>query len=338
MNNSTVRILSIVLILCIICTALVACNNVTNSLTLYVNDGIAALSVATLLDNNIVDSIAVDVSIVSTNAVNIAVTNSSVDMAILPIDTGASIYNDNGNYQLVSICNFGSMYVLSANGIITMDKLVGNVVYCTKQDAMTQYIVETILDNRDISYVQSSQQVSGSVALKYMSSQEDIVNALSLGIIDYAIIEEPYVSIAVEQCSNNNITLDIAIDIGQEWGLYSSSNSYGYVQYGLFVSKDIIENNEQFVNNLCLALSYNSTYVQDNVYSAQALLISYGSTILDNITFDSQFISRCNLTQMYASKYIGDIYSLLDMLYECDSSIIGGAVPDSGFVYLYNAD
>ncbi len=328
------KFIILLLILSFSLMCLVGCIEKDEDMTIafYVPDGAPALSVATLLADGTIEGGAVDVSIVTASEISSKVSTEQADMAILPVNTAASLYTSGEDYQLVAVNTFGLLYIVSASGAIALDDLVGEVLYCIGSSGVPQYVLEYLLVSNNIEYVESETAVAGKVALRYFTSGADIIPQLATGIVQYAMLGEPAATKAVTLGESNGVALELAIDLQEQWQDTTGSGSYGYPQAGLFVKSSLLEENSQLVASVCLRLLSNDDYLTDNVDSVAQLLEDNGSVDLAGTAFTAELLDRCNVGFAYASDVIGDISSFLQVLYDFNSNSVGGQLPDSDFI------
>lgn len=329
------KIICVFVMICMLTSlVLVACSDNSSSedatISMYVPDGAPALSVATLLADGVVDSGSVDVTIVNSSEISAKVISETADMAILPTNMASILYNSGEPYQLVSVNTFGLMYIVSSCGEVTLDELVGEVLYCIGLGSVPQYVLEKVLSSNDIEYEHSATAIEGKVALYYFSSGADVIPQLALGTAKYAMLGEPAATKSITVGANMGNTLEIAIDLQQEWS--AVSGSYGYAQAGLFVKTELLENNADLVAEICARLEGNYQFLVDNVDSIEQLLTDNNSTDLAGTTFTVELLERCNVGFEYATDVTGDIYSFLQVMYDVSADSVGGQLPDDDFI------
>lgn len=328
------KIIYLLVTICLFASLLlVACGNSSDenmTISMYVPDGAPALSVATLMSDGVVDSGSVDVTIVNSSEISTKVISETADMAILPTNMASILYNSGEPYQLVSVNTFGLMYIVSSCGAVTLDELVGEVVYCIGLGSVPQYVLEKVLTSNGIEFEHSATAIDGKVALYYFSSGSDVIPQLASGTAKYAMLGEPAATKSITVGAGLGNSLEIAIDLQQEWS--AVSGSYGYAQAGLFVKTELLENNADLVAEICARLEGNYQFLVDNVDSIEQLLTDNNSTDLAGTTFTVELLERCNVGFEYATDVTGDIYSFLQVMYDVSADSVGGQLPDDDFI------
>lgn len=324
--------LTILLLIVFVLVCMVSCANATNTnnITMCVVDGISALSVTTLLADSSVDNYFVDVEFVSEDMIYDAISMYDADMIVLPMDTASQLYTSGQQYQLVAVTTFGAMYLVSTGNDMALSDLVGEVIYVAGCSNVSLCVLEHLLISNNIEYTISGTAVAGKVALCYGSSNV-VLRQLATGNIQYAILEEPLATQAVELAQSNGIDLRFSIDMQSQW--QSVMGSYGYADTALLVKSSLIANNYSLMMSICQRLDSNSQYLYSDTDNIVQLLQDNGSVYFDNVDLSTDLLYRCNVGFEYASYMIGDVYYLLQVIEDIDSSIIGGDIPDDDFVY-----
>ncbi len=219
------NIICLLVIICVLSSlVLVACDNSSDKdISIYVPDGAPALSVATLMSDGVLDNGSVDVTIVNSSEISAKVISETADMAILPTNMASILYNSGEPYQLVSVNTFGLMYIVSSCGSVTLDELVGEVVYCIGLGSVPQYVLEKVLTVNGIQFEHSATAIEGKVALYYFSSGSDVIPQLASGAAKYAMLGEPAATKSITVGANLGNTLEIAIDLQEEWDVVTGS-------------------------------------------------------------------------------------------------------------------
>ena len=164
-------------------------------------DGAPALAVYELMKN--VDHLAgyqVDYKIVS-GAANIGTTFASgeADIAVMPVNVAAKLYNNGTDLKLLSVNVFGVLYMVGKTPIATPNDLIGKVVVNIGQGGTPDITLKFILEENDVPYEISDTPVEGKVALKYVNDGSEVRALLSANKVDYGVLGEPAVSGAVKR-------------------------------------------------------------------------------------------------------------------------------------------
>ena len=148
--------------------------------------------------------------------------NGSVDIAALPTNVAATLYNKTGGeVVLLALYTRGVLYLVAntakASAPATLSDLVGKTVYVPAQNPA--FVTQALLNKAEIEGVTlDSTTYAEPAALR---------DAVASGLVDYAVLPEPMVTIAVSKATQANagVTLSVALDLTTEWKTAFGSDS-----------------------------------------------------------------------------------------------------------------
>lgn len=328
MKKIIVAIFAIVMAICAF--VLSACNSgAPNTFTLYVPDGATAMAVATLIDDNTIDGHKVNVVISNAQEVQAKVLSGEADMAILPTNNSANLYNKGIEYSLVTVNVSGLLYLVGEQPT-QLEELVGQVVYSIGKGSTPEYVFKKILQDNGIQYTEGDTATQNKVTIKYLSSAGEILPLIASDKAQYALLGEPAVTQALTKFNN----LQIIADLQQLWS-QSTGIEGGYPQAGVIVSNDIIKTNVQFVTALIERLQGNKQFLLDNLQTLSQLFQKGGSQSLATTQFTKELIERCNLDVYNASQAHNSLVEYFEVLLDFNAQSVGNKLPDDGYYYGY---
>lgn len=313
-------ILLIALLALSIAIPLTACTGTT--FTLVVPDGAPALAVASIVANNNIKSNNIEVTITNGVTVQSKVAANTCDMAIVPLDMGARLYNQGAQYQLVSINSFGLLYIVGSKAMANIDDMVGQVLFSIGKNNIPQRILTAILDANGVEYaeVQDNQPIDGKVAIRYFADASDIIPLLNNGTAQFALLGEPAVSRAISVVPQ----IEQIFDVQQLYQQATGSTETGYPQAGLIVSNEMIAQYPDVVDAVIDVLQGNDRYVADNISTVGQLMADNGSAIWSSTNVTTQLVARCNVGFVLANTMSDEIGAYL---------LRFGITMDNNFVY-----
>ena len=310
-----------------------SCTKDDKVVDVYVPDGAPALAIAKLMNDEWTkDGYKVKYHIVNSSTITTHVANGESDIAILPTNAAANLYNKGTDIKIISSNTWGLLYMVgnadNTAPITDLNRLKGEVVAIIGQNQVPDLVFKYILEANDIEYVASDTAVSGKVALKYVADGPTMIPLLKTKQLKYGILGEPAAT-----NSTNAASTAIVLDIQQAWKDASNSTDT-YPQASLVAKASFIKNNKGFINDMLEEIDESSTWILENVSSLKDILESHGSTAGATYTLTS--LQRCNIRLVAGSSMKDSVHDFLQSLYDVVPNSIGGKLPDDDFYYLAN--
>ncbi len=240
------------------------------------------------------------------------------DIATLPINTAAILYNRGVPLQVVSVIGWGVLYIVSNEPALKgWAGLKGKEVYVpakgTVPDLLLRYLATRngLMPDRDFT-------------LHYIASPVELAQLAATGKAGVAVLPEPWVT----QVTMGNGRYRIALDLQKEWRKLERQ-SLTYPQSCVVVSKRRLANPmflAQFRKDLAASIGWVNHQPQQAGVLAERLVQIPAAAVQIGI-------KRCNLKYVDAVKVKGEINRFLERLGEKTPEAIGGKVPDEGFYY-----
>ena len=247
--------------------------------------------------------------------ISAAILNDTANIAIAPLNLGATMYNKGMGVKLVTTNVQGSLYMVGKNmpeGATTAEKLAslkGKVVYNIGQGATP-----------DLTYAEGDTATAGVVTLNYVNTGSELIPLLKQGKAEYGIMGEPAVTKA-----NSNAGTSTVFDIQALWQESTGSATAGFPQAGVFVKESLLTSEHAaFIEWFVTKLQENDEWAPANPDTVSSALTSAGSTSLAGLT--SATIAACNLDTVKAATY-------LKVLFDFNKATVGGKMPDDAFFY-----
>jgi len=305
----------------------VACENVTEEkVTLMAPDGAPGIVIAKIASEGKVYDKTVETTIVNgASEITVNVMNGSAQMAVMPLNLAAKLYNKGAKIKLVSVNVFGSLYMVGKSQITSLNDLVGKVVYNIGEGGTPDLTLKYILEQNNIEYTTESEvAVPGKVALCYVTAANELIVKFKSNQADFGILGEP----AVTNCNAKAGTTTV-LSIQDEWKKVTGEE---YTQAGFVVNEELSKNNV-FMSVLCDTLEDNYSWTVDNVENLKNVLMGKGSSL--EMDYTAELIERCRVGYKTASLAKGAVESYFNVLLGFDATLIGGKLPDNGFYYGY---
>ena len=311
----------------LILTIILVVNLTGCSLSKYVRvktyNGLPAISICKLIkeEDNIKSSYKTSYTIESNDKKLIESLNKKeVDIALVPTDMAAKVYNKNSSYQIYASIGQGSYYLVTSDPEVTgfNSTLINKEIAIAGENSMTDNIVKAILKKNNIDETL--------VKFKYTNTVPELVKTLTLGEIYTGIVPETsltsllYKHSGLKILASTNDAYENTFDISE-----------GYPQFSVIVRKDFAKNNKEYVNKFLSKVKESIEFVNNNPLQAGA----YGEELKIPIKPQilSKAIKRCNLKFIEIDKFKQNYEYFFDILYNYNNEAVGGTVPDESIYH-----
>ena len=253
--------------------------------------------------------------------VTAALVSGSADIAALPTNAAAALYNKTeGKVQLLALNTLGVLYLVAnseAESIQSVADLAGKTVYVPAQNPtfIFRYICEqnglddVTIDN---SYAQPA----------------DLRTALAAGEIDLAVLPEPMVTIALSA----NDKLVTALDLTAEWDA-AAPTSGSLVQGCVVVRAEFAAEHPAEVAAFLEEYEHSIAYLSSDTANAAALIESTG--IFTKAAVAQKAIPNCNVCFISGTDMLEPMSAFLEIMFELAPESVGGKLPGEDFYYTY---
>ncbi|MBQ8545864.1 MAG: ABC transporter substrate-binding protein [Clostridia bacterium] len=299
-------------------------NTQKTSIKLSVLNGTTGFGMAKLMEDDENETSSNDYEFkVETDATNIvsALIAGSIDMAALPTNAAANVYNKtNGQVQVLAINTLGVLYLIEKDDqISSIQDLNGKTIYVPAQNPT--FITKHILDSNNINATIDSTTYDTPAALQA---------AVISGQVELAVLPQPVLTAAMSGAKKANINYNIALDLTEEWN--KIPNSEELVQGCIVVRKSFAEANKGAVDAFLTEYENSINYLNQNVTDASALIVKYG--IFANATVAENAIPKCNVAFMKGEEMKSAMSAFVAAMYNIAPASIGNSIPEADFYYI----
>jgi len=256
---------------------------------------------------------------VETDASNVtaALVNGSCDIAALPTNAAASLYNKTqGGVQIIALNTRGVLYVLTNGdlGIATLADLEGKTVYCPAQNPA--FIFSALL---------SKAGVNATVDTTY-AQPADLRTAVAAGEVEIAVLPEPMVTIA--RSSNENLV--VALDLTAEW---DGAISEGSLVQGCVVARtEFIEKYPHLIGKFLTEYEASIAFLSEDTAAAAQMIVDAG--IFAAAPVAQKAIPNCNICFVTGEEMKTAMNAFCEVMFAFKAESVGGAVPADNFYYI----
>lgn len=243
------------------------------------------------------------------------------EMAVLPLNMSAILYNKGLPYQLVAVPVWGSLYLFGSDStVLGWQSLKNKRIFMMGKGSTPDIVFRFLLKFHKLN-------PETDVTLDYsFPTHIDLANAVSAGKAPIAIISEPLATLAQAK----NPSIGKIMDLNSEWG--QAFPSHPSIPQTAFIGRsDFIREHPDWVKKICEAWMVSIDRV--NLFPEQAADLIAGHNILPDNNIAKNSIPGCNLKFRYAFQISPEINQYLQVLFTFNPDAVGGKIPDEQFIY-----
>ncbi len=257
------------------------------------------------------------------SAVSASLNQGDYDIATLPSNVAAILYNNpdmKEQVKVISIGNLGLLYVLTTDSSVnTMDDLKGRTVYSIGEGGPPEYTFEYLLKQYDL---------SDDVNFSFRATPFEVLNLLQEEPNSIALLPQPFVEVAKMLVPD----LRVAINVTEAWDAMNSDSGAQSVTTVTVVRTKFLEEHEQAVKEY-LELSKKSTdYCLENLDEAAQWTEDYETFLNPDIAKNA--IPECSIVTLTGQEMKDILSGFLQIIYDSNPDAVGGKMPDDGFYYM----
>lgn len=322
-----IKILALICATLLVATALAACttpDSVDRELEIKISvlNGTTGFGAAKLISDSKEDKTELNYTFtVETDASNItaALLNGSVDIAALPTNAAANLYNkSNGKIKIAAVNTLGVLYLMVNGEKMTVEKLSdldGKTVYCPAQNPA--FLFEAICKANNLNVT---------IDTAY-AQPADLRTALVSGAVDIAVLPEPMVTIA----KSANDKLVTALDLTDEWEKVYGENTL--MQGCVVVRTDWAEAHPKELDTFLDEYRASIEYTVKRPTAASELIVSTG-VFAGKAPVAAKALPNCNIVYIDGDDMAESLDVFFEKLYAVKPAAIGGKLPDKNIYYI----
>ena len=213
---------------------------------------------------------------VTADKVSEALTGGQVDIACMPTNVAASLYNNNQSIEILAINCLNSIYVITDKNttINSFEELEGKTIYTCKGGTPAP-ILKALLTAYGINATVTN-EFNGQIIAK----PENLTPVLTSkeGAPAIVVAPEPIItaaSLALKSAASNDNEYSVDIDLGAVWkDKFDTDITMGCI----VATKDVIKNHKSLVDNFLNEYKASIEYINDknNTDSAAEMIVAAG--------------------------------------------------------------
>ena len=243
-----------------------------------------------------------------------------LDMAALPANVAASLYNSsNGKIKVLAINTLGVVEIVErGESVQSLSDLVGKKIYAVGKSTTPEYALRYLLAENDIDY--------DSLDIEWFNEASEILPRLKTEEGAIAMLPQPFVTAAQLQVAD----LRSAIRLKDAWEALDNGSTF---VTGVMVVRTAFL--EQYPDAVADFLDEYADSVMATVYSpssAATLSVEYG--LIASLPIADVAVLQCAQVYLGGAEMKTALASYLATLYDLAPASIGGKMPEDGFYYV----
>lgn len=296
----------------------------SNTVKVFMPDGAPAIALAALMDEGFENT---EFTVVAASTIGERVSLGDADMAIMPINAAAALYNKGVGITMLSVNTHGNLYVVGGGDAIGPNDLVGKRLGVIGRDNVPDLTLKMIAEELDIELEESDNAVEGKIAVRYAADGPAIMPLIKQGAVDYALLADPAATNAV-----NNFDKSIVMDMQEQWqSLFGGE----YPQACLVAKKSLVDEAPQYVQKFMTALKASDGWAEDNPQKTVDTISAHIRDAQPTLTsLTSEIVVRCNIETVFAKEARAECETYFRKLTELKTQLgkpVLAKVPDEGF-------
>lgn len=247
------------------------------------------------------------------------IVNGTVNIAALPINTAASLFNESGKVQVIAANALGVLSIIGKDDVKTVADLRGKTIHTTGQAATPEYILNFLLKENGLT-------PGTDVTVKfYADGTKAAAGAVSEGGV--AMLPEP----ATTATLTKNPDLKLLLSVTDEWNKVSDTK---LIQGVLVVNKDFAKEHKAALDNFLTEYKNSIAFMtsDETADAAANLTVEYG--LLANAKIAKASIKRSSIVCITGKEMKTDVSAMLDVLFKANPDSIKGKLPEKAFYYV----
>jgi NitT/TauT family transport system substrate-binding protein len=243
------------------------------------------------------------------------------DIALIPGNMSAILYNRGINYRLVSVPVWGTLFLAGEDSTVhNWDDLRGKKVYLMARGATPDIIFRKLLQLNGL-------EPDKDIELDYsFPNHLELFTAITAGRASLGILAEPFLS----QSMLKNKKVHLVLDLENEWNK-ALKDSVPMMQTALVARDSFCLGQSAWLNAFHRAYAKEIDWIRSNSDSAGILCVRFG--IVDDSVAGSKAVQRSGIRMERAADAREGIRRYLETLRAFNPDAVGGKMPDESYIF-----
>jgi NitT/TauT family transport system substrate-binding protein len=264
---------------------------------------------------------------------NSDILNGTVDIAALPINAAAALFNKSqGKIQVIATNALGVLSIVGTEELSAITELKGKTIHTTGQASTPEYIIRYLLEKNGMNAVTDPDAALGEndVRVLFYADGQTAMGKMKL-TGGYAMLPEPAASAALKNVNGCKIIFNVT----EEWDKVCDTK---LVQGCLVVNKEFADKYPNAIEGFLKAYSNSVSYTNgsENASAVADLLVEYGILAAPQKALAGDAIPRANIVCITGKDMKKDVSAMLTVLHTANAASVGGKLPTDDFYGIYD--
>ena len=239
-----------------------------------------------------------------------------VDMAVLPTNLAANLYNRGAPYRLAAVVGNGVLYLVTTDpGRVSLESFRGGVLQNVARGSTPEFVLRHLLELKGL---------DREVELRFKYGIVELAQMIIAGRETSGVLPEPFATKVLLAAPRARI----AVDIQKEWAA-GHPELPTFPMSALVVKKSLLEGRPQVVARFLREYRESQEWVLREPRAAGELAEKLAFGIGAAEAGDA--IPRCGLTVVPAGEARPSVEGFLSVFLKFAPEAVGGKLPDDGF-------
>lgn len=249
--------------------------------------------------------------------VTAALVSGKADIALLPANAAAALFNKAGGFSVIGINTLGVLYVVeSGEAVQSVADLAGKTVYMTGKGTVPEY---------SLRYLLAASGIEEQVTLEFKSEPQEVVAVLNEDVSSIGLLPQPFVTAALIQNEN----LRIALSLTEEWKKVAEDSTF--ITGVTVVRNEVLQAHPEQIAAFLKEAADGVNYVNEHPDEAAELIAQLG--IVAKAPIAKKALPFCNLVCITGEEMKAQLSGYLQTLYDQNPKAVGGKMPADEFYY-----
>ena len=273
---------------------LLSLNIFADSIRVIVPDGLPALSIVNMMSTTKeIDGKKIDYKVEKlSDALVVNMLKREGDIAVVPSNFSAQLYNKNLGYKILGTVGWGSFYVVSRENIKSLEELKGKEVYTFGKGLTPDIIFQSILERKGID--------KKDIKINYLSNGNEVASLYLGKKVDTIVIPEPMLSKVLSKSLSSNIVANLNDEV------YNTNPKLV----------------EEFISKLTESISLIYKNQDKTTENIKLNNLGIDTSILDKV------LTRANISYTPVVDCQEEYHKYFEILESVNKKVIGGKLPD----------
>ena len=240
-----------------------------------------------------------------------------VDIAVVPTNLAAALYNKGVDYKLAASSVWGILYIVGNEEITSWNDLRGKEIHTLGRGLTPDIVLRYLLSSNGI-------DPEKDVTLTYMGEAAELASSFIAGKSSISVIPEPALSNVMMKKQDTVILLDLQ----KEWSKLNQGDT-SYPQASLVIKNEVIEKNPEFVQMFLQEYEDSINWLSANAAKAGEYNEELETGLSKGAVVNG--LERSNIQYRGSKAAKQAIEKYLKVLLEYAPETVGGKLPDESF-------